>query len=205
MKKNEIKWTNRICISGKITSEIIYSHAVYGKSYYCAFLESERVSGFVDVLRLIISEQLGALPIKGQTIEVIGQIRSYNEYNPDLNRYCLKLFIFVQEMNVIEKNIMHRNELCMMGTICREPTYRATPYNKKISDVLLAVNRKNNHKSDYIPCIFWGKRAKQISKQEVGSSIAIGGRFQSRCYQKEPSGQIYTTYEVSAFKVFLMS
>ena len=74
-----------------------------------------------------------------------------------------------------------------------------------ICDVLIAVNRAYN-KSDYLPCIAWGRNAKYVSELAVGSKVSIVGRIQSREYQKHTeSGEVLnkTAYEVSINKVQL--
>ena len=69
----------------------------------------------------------------------------------------------------------------------------------EISDLLLAVNRAYN-KSDYIPCIAWGRTARFCQNLEVGSQVKVVGRVQSRTYEKkyeDGTCQTRVAYEVS--------
>ena len=105
------------------------------------------------------------------------------------------------------EEIDNPNQIILNGYICKEPVYRVTPFEREITDILLAVNRPHN-KSDYIPCIAWGRNAKFASKLKVGSNVQIYGRVQSRDYQKKLSEtQIVerTAYEVSVTKLETLS
>jgi single-stranded DNA-binding protein len=112
------------------------------------------------------------------------------------------LTVFVRELldNSLPKN---PNSIVLCGYICKPPVYRTTPFNREICDILIAVNRSYN-KSDYIPCIAWGRNARFAKNLEVGEKIAISGRIQSREYQKKFSEEdirVMTAYEVSISKL----
>ena len=80
---------------------------------------------------------------------------------------------------------MKTNEVTLVGYICKKPIYRQTPFGREIADILLAVNRVYG-KSDYLPCIAWGRNAKFAENNlEVGDKAKIVGRFQSREYVKK--------------------
>lgn len=201
---------NMVTISGKIISEAEFSHEVYGEGFYSFMLEVPRLSDSTDKICITISERLTSkenLEI-GRYVEIEGQFRSYNNYN-NTSGNRLILTVFAREINFLEdeKKIKNPNQIYLNGFICKTPTYRTTPFGREITDILLAVNRPYN-KSDYIPCIAWGRNARFSSKLEVGQNIKIWGRIQSRDYQKKlETGETVTktAYEVSISKMEICS
>ena len=197
---------NMVTISGKILSEAEFSHEVYGEGFYSFILEVPRLSDSTDRISITISERLTSrdnLEI-GKYAEIEGQFRSYNNYN-NTEGSKLVLTVFAREINFLEdeKKIKNPNQIYLNGFICKSPIYRTTPFGREITDILLAVNRPYN-KSDYIPCIAWGRNARFSSKLEVGQNIKIWGRIQSREYQKKlETGETVTktAYEVSISKM----
>ncbi len=196
---------NMVTISGKVVSSVEFSHAVYGEGFYYFMLEVPRLSESNDKIPVTISERLASkdkLEI-GTVIEVEGQFRSYNSYSNEGNR--LLLTVFAREITFLEdeKKIKNPNQIYLNGYICKRPVYRTTPFGREITDILLAVNRPYN-KSDYIPCIAWGRNARFSENRMVGDNIKVWGRIQSRTYQKKlDSGEIMTkiAYEVSISKM----
>ena len=139
----------------------------------------------------------------GSTIEALGQFRSYNRHEGVKNR--LMLSIFVREVHFMEEftDYTKTNQIFLDGYICKEPIYRKTPLGREIADLLLAVNRPYG-KSDYIPCIAWGRNARYASGFEVGSRVCVWGRVQSREYTKklsETDCEKRIAYEVSVSKL----
>lgn len=196
---------NMATISGKVISNVEFSHEVYGEGFYYFMLEVPRLSESSDKIPVTISERLinkDKLEI-GTIIEVEGQFRSYNSYNNEGNR--LLLTVFARDITFLEdeKTIKNPNQIYLNGFICKRPIYRTTPFGREITDILLAVNRPYN-KSDYIPCIAWGRNARFSEKLSVGDNIKIWGRIQSRSYQKKfETGEIITkvAYEISISKM----
>ena len=193
---------NRVCFQGEICSEATFSHEVYGEGFYEFFVKVMRLSGQADILPVTVSERLfqGYDMHVGSVISAIGQFRSYNKIENGRSR--LMLTVFVRE---IVENTQYRNPNCIVlsGYICKPPIYRTTPFNREISDMLVAVNRAYN-KSDYIPCIAWGRNARFVQSLKVGDKIALSGRIQSREYQKkisETEAVTMTAYEVSVSKL----
>ena len=201
---------NYITLVGKVTGEKRFSHEIYGERFYVFNLEIPRLSGNSDIIPITVSERL----IKEETLQeghqllVKGQFRSYNSYENNKNRLILTVFakdiIEVEEKEEDEENEMVKkdtitNEVVLVGYICKKPIYRQTPFGREISDILLAVNRAYN-KSDYIPCIAWGRNARFCQDIEVGAQVKIVGRVQSRQYEKKhEDGTVETrvAYEVS--------
>ncbi len=195
---------NKLSITGKILEVPVFSHEVFGEGFYETKIEVKRLSEQVDILPITISERLIIEhDIKvGDVISVSGQFRSYNKMVDDKSR--LMLTIFVREI-LDEESTMNGNNIDIVGFICKQPVYRTTPFKREICDVLLAVNRAYN-KSDYIPCITWGRNARFIKNLPVGTKISLSGRIQSRVYQKvatDGSVEDRTAYEVSVSKIAL--
>ena len=201
---------NYLTLVGKVTGEKRFSHEIYGEKFYVFNLEIPRLSGNSDIIPITVSERL----VKEETLQegtnllVKGQFRSYNSYESEKNRLILTVFakdiVEVEEKQEDEENEMVKkdtitNEVVLVGYICKKPIYRQTPFGREISDLLLAVNRAYN-KSDYIPCIAWGRNARFCQDIEVGTQVKIVGRVQSRQYEKKhEDGTVETrvAYEVS--------
>ena len=161
---------------------------MFGEGFYILEVAVNRLSDQADIIPLMISERLIDVKqdYRGQTIEAIGQFRSYNRHEGTKNR--LVLSIFVREYSFMEEftDYTKTNQIFLDGFICKEPIYRKTPLGREIADLLVAVNRPYG-KSDYIPCIAWGRNARYASQFEVGSRLRIWGRVQSREYTKKIS------------------
>ncbi len=193
---------NKVYVSGEIVSDSTFSHEVYGEGFYEFFVKVMRLSGQADILPITVSERLiaGGELQKGKYISAIGQFRSYNKIENGKSR--LMLTVFVREL-VDKDPDRNPNNVLLSGYICKPPVYRTTPFNREIADVLVAVNRAYN-KSDYIPCIAWGRNARFVKSLAVGDRIAVSGRIQSREYQKklsETESKTMVAYEVSVSKL----
>ena len=193
---------NRVYVMGEIVSDATFSHEVYGEGFYEFFVRVMRLSGQADVLPVTLSERLirDGMLTKGKTICALGQFRSYNKIENGKSR--LMLTVFVREL-LLEPPDKNPNSILLSGYICKPPVYRTTPFNREIADLLIAVNRSYN-KSDYIPCIAWGRNARFVKNLSVGDKIAVSGRIQSREYQKklsETDVKTMTAYEVSVSKL----
>ena len=198
---------NHIILVGKVTSEKRFSHEIYGEKFYIFDLSVPRLSGNADIIPITISERLmvnGDLPINTK-ITVEGQFRAYNSYGEGKNKLVLTVFaknvtlLDDQESEVEARKDFISNEVTLNGYICKKPVYRQTPFGREIADILLAVNRAYS-KSDYIPCIAWGRTARFCENMEVGTEVKIVGRVQSRQYEKKhEDGTIENkvAYEVS--------
>jgi len=196
---------NKVTVIGTIVSEFTFSHAVYGEGFYVVDLSVNRLSEQADVIPLLISERLIDVnkDLRGCTIEATGQFRSYNRHEGAKNR--LVLSVFVREVNFMEEftDYTKTNHIFLDGYICKEPIYRKTPLGREIADLLVAVNRPYG-KSDYIPCISWGRNARFASGFTVGTRVMIWGRVQSREYTKklsETECEKRIAYEVSVSKL----
>ena len=194
---------NNITISGKIVSDLELSHEVYNEKFYKFYIKSERLSNQEDILPVIISERMINLDEleENKNIRIDGQFRSYNEQRENGNK--LVLSIFVKGIDFIpDDDSLTQNDANFIGYVCKNPIYRKTPLGREIADVLIAVNRTYK-KSDYIPCILWGRNAKYCENLEVGTKVKVDGRIQSRNYEKKlDENNIIkkTAYEVSVSK-----
>ncbi len=201
-KMNE---NNKVTIMGEVVSEFTFSHEIYGEGFYLVDILVPRLSDSADQIPLMVSERL--LDVKqdyrGEKIKVTGQFRSYNRHEERKNKLVLSVFVreweFIEE---VERSEM-TNHIELDGFICKEPIYRKTPLGREIADILLAVNRPYG-KSDYIPCISWGRNARYANEFQVGSRCKVIGRIQSREYMKklsEDEVEKRVAYEVSVSKL----
>jgi primosomal replication protein N len=195
---------NIITLAGTIVSEKQFSHEVYGEGFYTFDLEVPRLSENSDIIPVTVSERILGDNFKvGQKVVIDGQFRSYNNYENEKNK--LVLTVFVKDIRELEdgEEIQNPNEIILDGFICKKPIYRTTPFGREIADILLAVNRAYN-KSDYIPCIAWGRNARFCQNMMVGEKIKIWGRIQSRLYEKkfeDGTSETRRAYEVSVSKM----
>lgn len=199
--------SNNVTVFGTVISKPEFSHEMYGEGFYTVYLEVPRLSDISDTLPVTISERLvlGLNIDVGSTLLVEGQLRSYNKYQEGNNK--LILTVFARNLKPMEEEVKNPNQIYLDGYICKKPIYRTTPFGREITDMLLAVNRPYN-KSDYIPCIAWGRNARYSENLKVGDRIRIWGRIQSRNYQKKISEEeviTRTAYEVSISKMEVCS
>jgi primosomal replication protein N len=199
---------NQITIVGKVIEEINFSHRVYGEGFYTFKVEVPRLSNVSDILPVTISERLlaGKNVLLNSIVEIQGQFRSYNQYDQGRNRLILTVFALDLIIKENEEEIKSINQIYLDGFICKNPVYRTTPFGREITDILLAVNR-SYHKSDYIPCIAWGRNAKYAQHLKVGDHLRLWGRIQSREYQKKLDNDevvTKTAFEVSISKMELV-
>lgn len=196
---------NQVSVAGEIVSEFVFSHEVFGEGFYSLYIQVGRLSESYDVIPLMVSERLMDVTkdYRGKYIEVLGQFRSYNRHESSRNR--LVLSVFAREISLCEEEqtCIKPNHIYLDGYICKNPVYRKTPLGREIADLLVAVNRPYG-KSDYIPCICWGRNARYAEKFQVGEHIQLWGRIQSREYQKKLSEcevEKRVAYEVSVSKL----
>lgn len=206
MKEKIIK-ENRVTISGVIVSDFIFSHEVFGEGFYVSNLSVYRTSGNADVIPIMVPDRLIDVKEdwKRRQVKIEGQFRSYNEHTDSGNHLILSVFVreFEELSGEVIGTFYYDNSIFLDGYICKQPNYRKTPLGREIADILLAVNRPYG-KSDYIPCICWGRNARYVGNIEVGTHISVAGRIQSREYQKKISDDEFetrTAYEVSVGKI----
>lgn len=194
---------NVVTISGVVKDTPVFSHEMFGEDFYNVNLIVPRLSDVSDELPVTISERLmvGINIEKGTQLLIEGQLRSYNKFIDGSNK--LILTVFARNVSLPNEELKNPNQIFLDGYICKKPVYRTTPFGREITDMLIAVNRPYN-KSDYIPCIAWGRNARYSEKLQVGDRIRIWGRIQSREYQKKISENEVITrvaYEVSISKM----
>ena len=193
---------NIVEIAGKVTKEPIFSHELFGEGFYEFTIKIKRLSDIYDIVPVTISERLidRKLLTIGSRVHFLGQYRSYNKLVD--NKSKLLLTVFVREF--LDEISEDCNNVDIVGYVCKDPIYRTTPFSREICDVLLAVNRSYN-KSDYIPCIAWGRNARFVKGFSVGDKVRVSGRIQSRVYQKrleDGTIETKTAYEVSLSRVY---
>ena len=196
---------NQVTVMGEIVSDFVYSHEIFGEGFYVMDLRVQRLSESADVIPVMVSERLIDVnaDFKGTLVSVNGQFRSYNRHEEHRNKLVLSVFAreieFVDEVEESAKS----NQIFLDGYVCKPPIYRKTPLGREIADMLLAVNRPYG-KSDYIPCICWGRNARFAGNFQVGDRCMIWGRIQSREYVKkldEETAEKRVAFEVSVSKL----
>lgn len=196
---------NTVEVAGEVVTEPEYSHEAFGERFYIFNISVKRLSGMLDIIPVTISERainLDEIRV-GSRFKIFGQFRSFNKHTEHKN--TLILSVFARDIMELDDNQLDVNEnyIFLDGYICKEPIYRKTPLGREIADMLIAVNRSYG-KSDYIPCICWGRNARYASGLEVGSRVKICGRIQSREYQKcisDTETETRVAYEVSVSKI----
>ncbi|MEG1791324.1 MAG: single-stranded DNA-binding protein [Clostridia bacterium] len=192
---------NKVYLTGRVISKPTFSHDVMGEGFYEVRLAVKRISEQEDIIPVTISERLfkDNEIILNETLCVEGQFRSYNKLEESKSR--LMLTVFVREILEYDEE-RNPNIIELTGYVCKPTIYRTTPFKREICDILLAVNRAYN-KSDYIPCIAWGRNARYSQNFQIGEQITVSGRIQSREYQKLIDGETITkiAYEVSVNKI----
>ena len=197
--------TNVAVVVGKITKTPTITHQIEGENFLDFEVEVERLSKARDLIPITISERsIGLNKFKvGDKVLLTGQYRSHNKSIDEKNKLILHFFA----KDIEKTELQDKNEVELVGFICKPPVFRTTPFNREICDILLAVNRPNNHRSDYIPCILWGRNARFVSNLSIGSKIEVSGRIQSRQYTKKLENEEIeqrTAYEVSCNLVALL-
>ncbi len=200
---------NQVTVMGEIVGDFAFSHEIFGEGFYMVDVKVQRLSESYDIIPVMVSERLLDVnaDYKGMLISVSGQFRSYNRHEERKNR--LVLSVFAREIEFVDEieESARTNQIFLDGYICKEPIYRKTPLGREIADLLLAVNRPYG-KSDYIPCICWGRNARYASNFRVGERCAIWGRIQSREYMKkldEENVERRVAFEVSVSKLELFN
>ena len=190
---------NALHLSGTVVGTPVVGHEAFGEKFYYLTLGVPRLSGAQDLLPVTLSERLlldGKMLAEGDHLAIEGQVRSYNKIIEGAGRLLITAFA----QRIVEPDERENpNQIQLTGTLCKAPAYRTTPFGREIADMMLAVNRAYG-KSDYIPCITWGRSARFAAKLSVGDRITLTGRLQSRAYQKQlPDGNVVekTAYEVS--------
>jgi len=191
---------NAVFVSGTLGGAPELSHSLYGENFYSAELLVPRLSGTMDHVPLTIpGRNLAFMPDEGDRLSVWGQLRTYNRHTEQGTHLCVTVFALGEED-------MPQNEVSLSGYLCKPAVFRTTPFLREIGDMLIACNRSFN-KSDYLPCIAWGRNARTVSELPVGSRLYIQGRIQSRRYQKQLSDgtvQDRTAHEVSCSSIELL-
>lgn len=193
---------NVVNLSGKISAEPIFSHQVFGEGFYETVMEVERLSSQKDMIPITISERLmQEVDLEeGDFLTIEGQFRSYNKVIDGKSKLMLTVFVRECKENLDREDV---NSVELTGYVCKPPIFRTTPFKREIADVLIAVNRAYN-KSDYIPCIAWGRNARFASRLGIGDKVSLVGRIQSREYQKAlENGEVETrtAYEISISRI----
>lgn len=194
---------NKLAVQGYLMNDLSYDHTILSEDFYSSTIAIPRYSDTEDIIPIIVSERLVNTSelVKGTWVRIDGQFRSHNLKVEDSDKSVYKLSIFAQNVSIIDTDDEHigYNEIVLNGYICKLPRYRTTPSGREITDLYIAINRAKR-KSDYLPCISWGRNAKYSETLSVGTHVYITGRVQSREYYKkldEDNTVLKMCYEVS--------
>ena len=190
-------------LCGAVLSDLKFSHKTYGEIFYTFVLGIERRSGYIDEINVMVSERLifENPPRINDYVEIKWQIRTYNETFEGRNK--LNIVVFAKEISLSENFGYNENYVYLEGYLCKSPLRRTSPLGRDICDLMLAVNRMYN-KSDYIPCIAWGRNAGYAESLGIGTKLAVEGRIQSREYKKkleDGTSEMRKAFEVSIVKI----
>lgn len=196
---------NNICkLEGKLAGRFEFSHQKNSENFYSNVIKVERLSGNVDEIPIVVSERRKEIDFSkdytGVNFILSGTVETYNYIK--MGKSHLKVYVLVISCALQKGDIQEDNYVYLEGYICKKPVFRITPQGKKITDVIIAVN--SFKKSAYIPCIAWNNNALELSKYNIGDSLKIKGRIQSREYLKMYSDNLEqaekkTAYEVSIY------
>ena len=188
----------RLC--GSMSGKPVYSHSSRSQQFYIFPLEVERLSGNRDVINIVVrQEQLAALSPDNQgKLWVEGQLRTFNNRHGQGAK--LVITVLAKELGFCDGE--DENLVQLSGTLCKAPNLRTTPMGRDICDLMLAVNRHYG-RSDYLPCICWGARARDTALWTVGTVVRLEGRIQSRRYIKVTDRGVVekTAFEVSVTEI----
>ena len=187
---------NRIALTGALDTLPEYSHTNHNRNFYRLTLCVERLSGAVDLLPVLAAEDVlnEADLFRGERIAITGQVRSFNNRAPEGRRLIIS--VYAETLTTTDQPA--QNDVSLTGSVCKPPIYRRTPLGREICDVMLAVPRPYR-RTDYIPCILWGKNTQEAADALPGAKLRVTGRLQSRDYVKVVDGvsQTRTAYELS--------
>ena len=192
--------SNYCLLRGSVSEPPRFSHESRGERFFQFSMDVERLSGAVDTVHVLAREQLlDALETDGGgKLCVQGELRSFNNRSGVGPR--LVITVFARELSLGPGE--DENRILLTGTLCKTPTHRITPMGREICDLMLAVNRRYG-RSDYLPCIVWGLSAREAACWDVGDTVRLRGRLQSRRYTKLIDGQSVekVAYEVSVMEI----
>lgn len=190
---------NNIILAGTKVAKPQFSHEIFGERFYEVYIATKRKSGVEDVLPCIIPETLLNEVEENEHLALYGSVRTHNKFCGNVRKLVINVFV-----DSVGEYTEDMNDVTMECFLCKEAIYRETPRGREIVDFLAANQRERTCKSDYIPCIGWGRNARRVSMMEVGTKVSVTGRLQSREYLKtleDGSQEVRTAYELSASRV----
>lgn len=196
---------NTVELCGALAAAPRFSHLSRGERFFIFPVETRRLSGAVDTINVVSREALlAALRIEeAERLCVQGELRSFNNRREEGPKLVITVFARALSLAGGGEDV---NSITLRGALCKPPVLRVTPMGRDICDLMLAVNRRCG-RSDYLPCICWGARARAAALYGVGDAVELTGRVQSRQYIKLIEGEPVekTAYEVSASEIRLAS
>jgi single-strand DNA-binding protein len=195
----ELSTANYAELCGIMAAAPEFSHSGRGETFYTFPLETRRLSGAVDRINIVARRELVSPELEeAGKLRVTGELRSFNNRRGEGAK--LVITVFAREISFCDDD--DSNTVRLVGTLCKQPALRTTPMGRDICDLMVAVNRRYG-RSDYLPCITWGLRARDAALWQVGDHVSLEGRIQSRGYIKLVDGQAIerTAFEVSVVEI----
>ena len=183
-------------LCGVIAAAPVFFFFFKGESGYTFSLGVAGLSGGPSQLNFIVRDELmeSVALNEAEKLCVKGELRSFNNKSGEGAK--LVITVFAKELYLCDDDDL--NEVHLVGTLCKKPNLRMTPMGRDICDLMLAVNRRYG-RSDYLPCITWGLKARETAEWDTGTMVTLDGRIQSRSYVKIVGGDPVekTAFEVS--------
>lgn len=198
VNNNEAK--NNAVFVGDIVELPKFAFETHGRNMYVAKLGCARLSGYVDTIDLVMPEHLVptfeilADENKNEAYavgraKIVGSLRTHAYMSERTKKNAIHVYVFVYDIEGVGEEVDDYNSVNVRGTICVKPSIRETPFGKKVTDFIVAVNTTGNH-SDYPPCICWNAVAKRVADLHVGDEVMLSGRYQTREYIKKNGSNV---------------
>lgn len=174
------------------------------EQFYRLIVKVSRFSENFDEVPVIVAKKLIVhMRLKESSyVKIEGRVHT-GTYTKDGQKHK-NVYVQAEDLKLLTKDaydsIEDKNRVLLSGRICQLPRLRETNSGRRITDLMVVVDRGYSKKSfDYIPCIAWGANASAASHLIEGDSIILAGRFQSRKYRKKIDfyEQEKIAYEVS--------
>lgn len=175
-----------IHVSGTVVGNLVFDHVTHDDKIYKGYIKVDRTHSVnSDTLMFFVNENIidVAADWDGYWLDINGSLRAYR-ISENSEKKAYKAIIYAHELASEIAAAEDCNTVELKGDIVSEPKLRTTPSGKVICDFMLSVERPHS-KTDWIPCIAWGRDAKYISGElEEGTKIEVKGRLQSRQFSK---------------------
>ena len=162
---NKLKLLVKVSKSLGVITEY-QSEKIYGFEGDCL-----RLSGVVDTFKITYSSNIHDEITEG-----------YYSIDGCVRKTKTGTYVYANEITEIEEPKDYTNDVELIGEIVKPPRYRVTSKTEtSITDMYVKVMR-NSVKFDTLQCLAWNKYAHFAKGLEIGDTIHIYGRLQSKVY-----------------------